>query len=138
MWASSSRRPANVRRTFAFYCSSPKNRNTPNPSPTENRFGLFFFGAGVLIGLFEKPCHTNAFLNFRASNFLVFSLHNTRLKWHHSTSKQLSNSDYAQFETIRQHLFSLRLAEQLLLRLRLLGLRCVILGKTKIAVLYKP
>ena len=31
-----------------------------------------FLGASVLIGLFEKACHTNAFSNFRASNFLIF------------------------------------------------------------------
>ena len=42
--ASSSRRRANVHRTFAFYCSSPKYENNPNPSPTEIRFGLFCFG----------------------------------------------------------------------------------------------
>ena len=42
--ASSSRRRANVHRTFAFYCSSPKYKNNPNPSPTEIRFGLFCFG----------------------------------------------------------------------------------------------
>lgn len=30
-------------------------------------------GASVLIGLFEKPCITNGFLDFRASNFLVFT-----------------------------------------------------------------
>ena len=42
--ASSSRRRANVHRTFAFYGSSPRYKNNPNPSPTEIRFGLFFFG----------------------------------------------------------------------------------------------
>ena len=42
--ASSSRRRANVRRTFAFYGSSPRNKNNPNPSPAETRFGLFCFG----------------------------------------------------------------------------------------------
>ena len=42
--ASSSRRRANVHRTFTFYGSSPRYRNNPNPSPTEIRFGLFFFG----------------------------------------------------------------------------------------------
>ena len=42
--ASSSRRRANVHRTFAFYCSSPKYENNPNPSPTEIRFGLLTLG----------------------------------------------------------------------------------------------
>ena len=42
--ASSSRRRANVHRTFAFYGSSPRYKNNPNPSPTEIRFGLFCFG----------------------------------------------------------------------------------------------
>ena len=42
--ASSNRRRANVHRTFAFYCSSPKYKNNPNLSPIEIRFGLFFFG----------------------------------------------------------------------------------------------
>ena len=42
--ASSSRRRANVHRTFAFYCSSPKYKNNPNPSPTEIRFGLSCLG----------------------------------------------------------------------------------------------
>ena len=42
--ASSSRRRANVHRTFAVYGSSPKYENNPNPSPTEIRFGLFCFG----------------------------------------------------------------------------------------------
>lgn len=51
----------NIHRTFAFYCSSPRNKNNPNPFSTKNRFGLFFSGTGALIGLFEKPCHTNAF-----------------------------------------------------------------------------
>ena len=40
-----------------------------------------FFGAIVLIGLFEKVSDTNTFLNFRASNFLVFtSFYNGTLK----------------------------------------------------------
>ena len=42
--ASSSRRRANVHRTFAFYGSSPKNKNNPNPSPAEVRFGLSCLG----------------------------------------------------------------------------------------------
>ena len=33
-------------------------------------------GTSVLIGLFEKPCITNGFLDFRASNFLVFTSQN--------------------------------------------------------------
>jgi len=49
-----------------------KKTNNPNPSPTEMRFGLFFFGTVALIELFEKPCHTNVFLDFRVSNFLFF------------------------------------------------------------------
>ena len=54
----------------AIYGSRPpRHKNNPNP---KIRFGLFFFGANVLIGLFEKPCHTNGFLDFRATNFLVF------------------------------------------------------------------
>ena len=39
-------RRADVHRTSAFYCSSPRYKNNPNPSPAEIRFGLFFFGAG--------------------------------------------------------------------------------------------
>lgn len=39
-----------------------------------------FFGASVLIGLFEKRCHTNGFSDFRAANFLVFtSQSNTKI-----------------------------------------------------------
>ena len=72
--ASSSRRRANVHRTFAFYCSSPKYENNPNPSPAEIRFGLLTLGTSVLIGLFKKHCHTNGFSDFRVADFLVFTL----------------------------------------------------------------
>ena len=34
-------------------------------------------GASVLIEHIEKPCITNGFLDFRASNFLVFTSQNT-------------------------------------------------------------
>ena len=40
--ASSSRE--NLRRAFAFYGSSPRYKNNPNPSPTEIRFGLLTLG----------------------------------------------------------------------------------------------
>ena len=33
-----------VHRTSAFYCSSPKYKNNPNPSPAEIRFGLSCLG----------------------------------------------------------------------------------------------
>ena len=33
-----------TRKRFVFPCCPPKNKNNPNPSPTEIRFGLFFFG----------------------------------------------------------------------------------------------
>ena len=42
LWLNS--RKNNIHRTFAFYCSSPRNKNNPNPFSTKNRFGLFFSG----------------------------------------------------------------------------------------------
>ena len=52
---------------------------TKNSGPPVN--GNRNFRASVLIGLFKKRCHTDAFLNFRASNFLVFtSYYNEMLK----------------------------------------------------------
>ena len=63
-----------VHRTVRFYGSSlSRYKNNPNP---QMWFGLFFFGASVLIGLFENISNTNCFLNFRASNFLVFTSQN--------------------------------------------------------------
>ena len=38
----------------------------------DTRMGICFLCANVLIGLFENLSHTNGFLDFRATNFLVF------------------------------------------------------------------
>lgn len=44
--------------------------------------GSLFLGAGILIGLFEKRFHTNVFLDFRATIFLVFTSHcKLMLRW---------------------------------------------------------
>ena len=49
-----------------------KQRKVPKPWWFRN-----FYGASVLIGLFENISITNGFLDFRASNFLVFTSQNT-------------------------------------------------------------
>ena len=51
-----------------------KKTNNPNPSPTEMRFGLFFFGEGVLIGLFKKADFPRCFL-ISEQRISYFSLH---------------------------------------------------------------
>jgi len=48
-----------VRRTVRF-CGSRLSRYKNNPNP-QMWFGLFFFGANVLLGLFEKCARTNGF-----------------------------------------------------------------------------
>ena len=62
----------NIHRTFAFYCSSPRNKNNPNPFSTKNRFGLFFSGAGVLIRTFQKISISLDVFQFQGSEFRVF------------------------------------------------------------------
>ena len=58
--------------------SSPFYQNRKPPFELHNAVTKgSFHGASVLIGLFEKPCITNGFLDFRASNFLVFTSQNT-------------------------------------------------------------
>jgi len=53
-----------------------------------------FYGTSVLIGLFEKPCITNGFLDFRASNFLVYFTKRTRnLPWTGCSERYRSNSN---------------------------------------------
>ena len=51
-----------------------KKTNNPNPYPTEMRFGLFFFGEGVLIGLFKKADFPRCFL-ISEQRISYFSLH---------------------------------------------------------------
>ena len=96
--ASSSRRRADVQRTSAFYCSSPKYKNNPNPSPTEIRFGLFFFGASVLIGLFKKLCHTNGFSDFWATSILVSLPHEL-----HFITNMMQHKPLRQFPSVFRH-----------------------------------
>ena len=59
--------------TFAAAALSSPTRSIKKP---DTHTGIWFFGASVLIGLFENISNTNCFLNFRASNFLVFTSQN--------------------------------------------------------------
>lgn len=74
--ASSSRRPAD-----AHWASALRWVRVPRLTKKRDTLkGVSFFGASVLIGLFEKSCHTNGFSDFRVANFLVFtSQSNTKI-----------------------------------------------------------